>query len=219
MSDRTTEVTDIQYKAAHDANKKIASQRGGTTLLSSDLGKVVLDQFEKTERLKKENVRDPLTGAYNRRFLEKEFKNIGDDEDVTIVMVDIDEFKQWNDKYGHRMGDKFLVNTTRIFNDNLQIVGNGVKDLVVRYGGDEFVLFLKHFSDRSSVIERIEKIRTTVETSFVKDNQEDEGEHATISSGIAIRKPGESMENLLQRADQALYEAKEDGKNRIAMAD
>ncbi len=219
MTDRTTEVTEIQYKAAHKANKKIADQEGGSALLSSNLGASVINEFEDVEKLKKENVRDPLTGAFNRRYLEKEFKNIKNNEEVTVVVVDIDEFKQWNDKYGHRMGDKFLINTTRIFNSNLQIVGNGTTDVVVRYGGDEFVLVLKHFSDRDAVVERIEGIRTTVESSFVKDKEEAPGYHATISSGIAIRKPGEHMEDLLHRADEALYQAKEKGRNRVEVAD
>lgn len=173
-------------------------------------------EFKPYEQLHEENVRDALTGVYNRGYFINELKNIPFDEDITIVMIDIDKFKKFNDTHGHPVGDKVLINTANILNDNVHLVGNGVRDIVARYGGEEFVLLFRHFTNKADVKEKIEKIRKLVESNPIRyDGKELK---VTISSGIANRKEGENMDNLVKRADKALYKAKKAGRNRVVVS-
>lgn len=160
-----------------------------------------------------QSIRDPLTGLYNRQHMEDavhKLMNLSDrnpEQAITLAMLDIDYFKSINDGYGHGAGD-----------DVLKIVGSVIagslraSDLPVRYGGEEFAVFLVGgtVKDCMMVTERIrEKIgRLSFEGAL-------QGHRITVSAGLARRKPREALRDLVHRADRALYRAKSSGRDMI----
>ena len=165
------------------------------------------------ENAEKLAIIDPLTGLFNRRYLEEKFSNElikakAYNSYVSVVMADIDHFKRINDTYGHKVGDEVLKNLALIFRANIR-----EDDTVARYGGEEFVIIL-HNVDKYNAYEIAERIRGEIEeTSF-----EEIGipEKVTVSFGISsFPEDGEELTDLLIKADQALYQAKSLGRNRV----
>lgn len=163
-------------------------------------------------RLKRLARVDPLTGALNRRGFDSQFPQVvaedGDlVEPLSVALVDLDDFKPINDTHGHDVGDRVLQATARVFVSVLRD-----SDVVVRWGGEEFLLVLPHVA--LTTAERIaERARAALESTEL-----DAGEtrlHVTASFGVAQRRPGEPRDTLLERADQAMYAAKQAGKNRV----
>ena len=162
------------------------------------------------ERLERESHIDPLTKAYNRRVFTKDIAEIigavkEKEVDLFLIMIDADDFKKINDTYGHVAGDKTLIFLTKLIQSSLR---KGVK--VYRYGGEEFIVLLNRttLEEAKSSVNRI-----ITETSGSKLLYKGHNIHLTISAGIASYKKGDSPEALLERADTALYEAKDAGKN------
>ena len=164
------------------------------------------------QRLRELSVTDPLTGLFNRgylnRMLKAEIKKLSRREDwLSCIMIDIDHFKQVNDTYGHITGDFVLKELANIMREQSR-----ESDIVTRYGGEEFLLLLPQ-TDPDGAVVLAEKIRTAVQM-----NQFQTGElivAVTISCGInGIRNFLEGR-NLVQYADEALYRAKETGRNRV----
>jgi len=172
-----------------------------------------------TERAKEEAERlaitDPLTGLFNRRFLEEKLSNElirakAYNNYLSIVMADIDHFKRINDTYGHKVGDEVLKALALILKANTR--GN---DTVARYGGEEFVIILSNVS-KYDAYRIAERIRLEVEdTSFEEIGVP---EKITVSFGIScFPEDGEDAIDLLKKADQALYQAKSQGRNRVVV--
>lgn len=161
---------------------------------------------------------DALTGLFNRRYFnevyEGEWKRASRDGSlITIIMGDIDHFKQVNDTYGHLAGDLYL----KQFAEILGSVFKRDTDLVVRFGGEEFVVLLLE-TNTIQAFEMAEKVRTQVaSTVVVNANQEI---NTTVSFGIASIVPDyrDSSVKLIGKVDDALYQAKEEGRNRIVIA-
>ena len=143
---------------------------------------------------------DPLTGLNNRRILEK-VRNFG-----SIVMCDIDYFKQINDTYGHEMGDTVIKKVGEILLQSIRI-----GDIACRYGGDEFLIIFN--TDRQDVI--IQRMETVMEQ--VKSTIPLPYHTITLSIGIAFQDENDTLESLIKKADQALYESKENGRNQISI--
>ncbi len=156
---------------------------------------------------------DSLTGAYNRRylteFLGEELKQSADHHDISLIMLDLDEFKNYNDTFGHPAGDQVLRAFASILKDTLRS-----NDVVTRYGGDEFAIVLVD-TDRSSAKFVAEKIRSAIE------RKEFPHGHITVSEGVATcaYNPATLPDALIALADQALYEAKRRGGNQIWMTE
>lgn len=156
---------------------------------------------------------DGLTGVYNRRylndFLEREFSRARrHDRLLSVVFVDLDNFKEINDTYGHLAGDHVLKRVARAFGDRIRR-----EEIVGRYGGDEFLVVIPE-SDIEDIVRFAERIKARIETQDIEfDN---ERIHVTVSIGIAVRSESmERCEDLLARADKHLYDAKRAGKNRV----
>jgi diguanylate cyclase (GGDEF)-like protein len=156
---------------------------------------------------------DPLTGALNRRGLESKYE-ISDANGKTnllgtlsVVMVDIDFFKKVNDQYGHLVGDQVLKKITDILS---QIIRKG--DAVVRYGGEEFLLFLPHVK-MNIAYEIAQRARKKIEENIFNIGEMTFG--VTISAGVAQNVKNETQEDLIKRADEAMYRAKKSGRNRV----
>ncbi|MDJ0851667.1 MAG: GGDEF domain-containing protein [Myxococcota bacterium] len=166
--------------------------------------------------LSKLTITDPLTQLANRRFLEeqmsKEIKRLArTQQGLSMLVIDIDDFKKLNDRYGHAAGDEFLKQVAGILREHVRAT-----DLVARFGGEEFVV-LATGTDLEGGSVLAEKLRTAVaEASFIVDETM-RPRRATISVGVAQYR-GSQMD-LFNSADAALYEAKSAGKNCVISAD
>jgi diguanylate cyclase (GGDEF)-like protein len=175
---------------------------------------LVLELEAKNQELQRLAETDELTGLVNRRFLLdrlRETIRLADRHHfpVSVLMLDIDFFKQVNDRWGHQAGDEVLVRVATALRDTVRST-----DWVGRYGGEEFLVVLTH-TDLASAAALAEKIRTAV-AALVFPNPDT---RVTISGGLAILQAGEGEERLIARADAGLYQAKEAGRNRIAGID
>ena len=179
----------------------------------------MLQQFREIsalqEQLQEQALRDPITGLYNRRFLNESLpREIAraerDRVELGVIMLDLDHFKRINDAYGHIKGDRALVALAGLLNAKTRS-----SDIACRYGGDEFCLILPG-ATLTAVAERAEELRAAFEE--IEIQADGETFHVTISLGASIFPlHGSSSEELLSRADQALYSAKQAGRNRVVI--
>jgi diguanylate cyclase len=158
---------------------------------------------------------DQLTGALNRRgldeTLDRELKRSDRNKaSVSIAMLDIDNFKQLNDSIGHQAGDRALIHLTRVIKETLRPA-----DSVGRYGGEEFLIVLPD-SDLKAAMEAMERLQRDLTKKFFLHNNE--RILVTFSAGVALRGENEDAEDVIGRADKAMYTAKKTGKNRVVAA-
>jgi diguanylate cyclase (GGDEF)-like protein len=181
----------------------LAASQMGTSLENAKLYR----RMEKLARF------DELTNIYNRRA----FQEVVEAELVqsrqktsrlSLVMVDIDFFKQVNDRYGHQMGDQVLAQVAELIKQNLR-----AEDSVARFGGEEFVIILPG-ADCRTALQVAERARRAMEGANWPD-----GQKITFSAGVAsYPDDGEKLADLLQSADRALYSAKSGGRNQVRHA-
>jgi len=157
--------------------------------------------------------RDSLTELANRRYFENSLsqalsRRSGDVDQVCVMLVDIDHFKQINDAYGHAAGDTVLSHIARVLERGMR---SG--DLVARYGGDEFVAYMRCSNEVG--MERAREIREAIDNYAIPCN--DKNIHITVSIGLfcQVLRPGLDVNKLLSNADDAMYEAKKQGRNRV----
>ncbi len=153
---------------------------------------------------------DTLTGLHNRRWLDENLPRLvgrhqRTHQPLSILMLDVDEFKKYNDAHGHQAGDGALARIGTVLGARMRPT-----DLMARYGGEEFVIMLPltHAAGAYSAAERVRRA-VALETSALPA-----GEALTVSVGIAQLQEGETPEALVMRADAALYKAKASGRNR-----
>ncbi len=165
--------------------------------------------------LKDTSLKDSLTGLYNRRFLDEYVEKLAPQVirqklKIGILMIDMDYFKKVNDNYGHDVGDLVLGELSRILTQNVREA-----DLVVRYGGEEFIIILNNVDNIESVLEVAEKIRFAVENKVIPIGNE-RTLRKTISLGISyFPTDTTSIWEAIKYADVALYEAKHTGRNKV----
>jgi diguanylate cyclase (GGDEF)-like protein len=166
-------------------------------------------------RMKELSVRDELTGLYNRRHfqhvLQMEWKRVTRfKRPLSLLMIDIDHFKEFNDTFGHRHGDRVLRHIATTLAKNLREV-----DLVARFGGEEFVVLLPD-TDKNGAIVVAEKLRRLVEGTRFDDVSNPH--YLSISIGLSnFPEDAREMDDLIDHADIALYEAKDAGRNRVVV--
>ncbi|MDX2349117.1 MAG: diguanylate cyclase [Porticoccus sp.] len=158
---------------------------------------------------------DALTGIANRRCfderLETEWKRaIREKTPLSLMMIDVDHFKQFNDRYGHTVGDNCLIGVASSLQKSLY----RPDDLVARYGGEEFVIILPNTKDASTPAENC---RRAIENLQISHETSDTAQHITISIGAVTLTPNNQSEliEFTNKADRALYEAKESGRNKV----
>ena len=174
-----------------------------------------------TSRKNRENVlqnqatKDPLTSIYNRRYFEEEVaKRITmakkQKQEYSILMLDADYFKKVNDTYGHKLGDRVLIELASAAESALRD-----NDIVARYGGEEFVIYLASAS-ASQGIAVAERLRQSIEKIVVlsEDNREVK---FTVSIGVSTSEISDNIDVLIKTADEALYRAKQNGRNRVEL--
>lgn len=158
---------------------------------------------------------DPLTGIHNRRYLfelaEHQFEVAGRyKQSIAIIMFDIDHFKRANDTYGHAVGDELLKRVTQIARSNLRTA-----DTIGRYGGEEFIIILP-MTNAMQAYSLAERIRVSIEEMRVLTEKGNAS--VTVSVGVVEMKHSprsETVEETFRRVDEALYAAKNAGRNRI----
>lgn len=168
---------------------------------------------KKNDELSEISIRDSLTGSYNRRFLYEHLEyRLGSgpyhQQHLGVLMMDLDHFKSINDTYGHNVGDEVLV----AFTNAVQMTLRG-SDILVRYGGEEFITLLHDVSFESAQI-IAERIRSAVSKLYFDNDIQ-----LTVSIGLILAQPGDSAEDLINKADQCLYRAKKAGRNQICRND
>lgn len=179
-----------------------------------EAAKPVIESKLLTDKLRENSLRDPMTGLYNRRFLEQFIDTLAgqvkrEDENYSILMLDVDFFKMVNDTYGHDVGDKVIVAIGKVLKENIR-----ESDLAIRYGGEEFLVLLHNASEEGTL-----KVAQKIHTAFgeiIFDVGNGETMQKTMSIGISIfPKDAETIWKCIKLADTALYVAKTTGRNKI----
>lgn len=176
----------------------------------------ITKQKELAEQLEKLSYTDHLTGIYNRR------KAMGDIHDylsagvhdsaykICVLMIDIDDFKQINDRFGHAAGDEVLKDFSSILKTHIRSA-----DIASRIGGEEFLIILKNSSSKSC-LSMAQRIRKTAESSRI--NVDSATISYTVSIGICVSSHENEIEKMIKSADMALYQAKQTGKNKVQLS-
>jgi len=188
---------------SHTLNDELEEHRKNSTLLT-----------EKLEQSEAQALVDPLTNvlnrsAYNLKMMQltHEFKRYK--EEWALLMLDIDYFKKFNDEFGHKLGDKVLKSVAGTVRSTIRL-----SDHVFRYGGEEFVVILSRVNAKTAT-QLAEKICRQVEKDYFVDG--DRKLQVTISIGGSIITEADTETSLFERADKAMYQAKENGRNQVVM--
>jgi diguanylate cyclase (GGDEF)-like protein len=166
-----------------------------------------LSELRRAERSAKT---DALTGLGNRRWMHEMFdrelqRSQRDGAPVCVMMVDIDEFKRFNDHYGHISGDRVLAAAAATLREYLRPT-----DLIARFGGDEFAILLP-----GTLPDYAEQTANRIREQLIARSPSSLPSPVTISVGVAAVRPGDTVDDLIQRADAAMYRAKDAGRNRV----
>lgn len=206
---------DGSYKWFYDRGKVTQRDKDDKAILAAgivfDITNKKMNEMkllEERQTLKKTSMTDPLTGIMNRRAILDELSqrmnhHLYDFEHLSIIMLDIDYFKNINDTHGHVVGDKVLKKVAEVINSVIRGF-----DSVGRYGGEEFLVVLPN-TNHDNAMKAAERIRIKIEETVFE-----EVGHLTISGGF-ISYQNESIEDLVDKADQNLYEAKRSGRNKV----
>jgi diguanylate cyclase len=204
-----TRAAQIEALRSHDemmvAKKKVQDAENRIKELES--------QLEQMGDLVRE---DQLTGSLNRRGLDDVFERELARSDrkkspLCIAMLDLDDFKKLNDTYGHIAGDEALIHLVRVIKDTLRTM-----DVIARFGGEEFLIVLPD-TPLESAVQTVARIQRELTKRIFMLN--DERLFITFSAGVALRRENEDQIDMIKRADEALYRAKEAGKNRVIAAE
>ena len=181
----------------------------------SDSSKEIAELRQNLETVRREAMTDALTGIANRKYFDLRLREAARraterTEPLALLMIDIDYFKNFNDTYGHQLGDQVLRLVARCLVDCTK-----GQDTPARYGGEEFGIVLPETELRNANI-LAEQVRETVSSKkiYKRSTNQDLG-IITISVGVAAFKSGEPLSSFIQRADEALYEAKRKGRNKV----
>lgn len=174
---------------------------------------IALENNALYNRIREMAIRDPLLGIYNRKYFFETVEDIlskNPMEIVAFVMMDLDNFKEVNDKYGHQFGDKTLIQTTNIILHNI----DDKNDLIARYGGEEIIICIRKETDMEEVYKKIDNIRIKISENVVR--YKDIEKKITASFGISYYPiDGTNINEMISVADSRLYAAKKKGKNKV----
>ncbi|CAN0542536.1 unnamed protein product, partial [Laminaria digitata] len=197
-------------------NKNELTARAKTQIRRKQFEDHLRHQYEKSLTAA---VTDSLTGLYNRRYLETHYEELSRDlrgggKPISMLIMDVDRFKAVNDDYGHAAGDEVLRGLA-------QRVLGGIRgfDTAIRLGGEEFVVLMPNVDGRSAAV-AANRLREMVEAKPFDIDDSGGSLTITMSVGVATGAAGEiELSDLLERADQALYAAKNGGRNQVVIAD
>lgn len=190
-------------------NSSLYDDKGRIYSIIGKLINITEEVAEKQELITKSQI-DGLTGLYNaittKELINKSIKNRDEDKTDALIIIDCDKFKDINDSYGHLKGDKVLMNISKSLIHTFRHT-----DIIGRIGGDEFCVYMMGIPSAEFVISKCQQLSTLVE-------DENQDFNVTISIGVALLNDGASYEELFKNADDALYEAKTDGRAQVAIS-
>ncbi|MEO7252140.1 MAG: diguanylate cyclase [Arenimonas sp.] len=201
--------------AAFRGNQKLRKAREALWAGEQALKQQLVEIRVLRDQLQEQATRDPLTGLHNRRFLDViEARELAlckrENKPLTLIMVDVDHFKEVNDTYGHPAGDEVLQGLANLLLEKVRAT-----DVVCRYGGEEFLLLLPNMPPEIALLRANEWRLAFAQRSF---DLGDTAVQVTVSMGIASSpQHGETFSELIRFADQALYRAKAEGRNRALL--
>lgn len=210
---------DLVFVYENKSSKKkhfFTFQNKGISSKGNKINFIILNEisslFEKNKKLENLCSIDDLTGLYNRRFILKRLEyeiNLSNiyKESLSLIILDIDNFKEINDKFGHLVGDKVLIQGAELIKKSLRS-----SDYVGRIGGEEFIVILPKTGIEQAYV-YAEKIRKNI----YEYNYESYCKKVSISGGLASYKAEQSLEDFINKTDKLLYKAKNSGKNRILL--
>lgn len=205
---------------------KLASQSTETMIVQSSQLEEMLEQSNAAmeelrrdlEHVRREAMTDGLTGLANRKAFDSEFDRIFQDAEknkqgFTLLMLDIDHFKSFNDNFGHQVGDQVLRLVARTLKDSIK-----GKDFAARYGGEEFAIILPDTDLTGAVIVGNALRKAVASKDVINRSTGKVLGRITMSVGVAEYVADKTLEDLIERADAALYTAKHNGRNQVAAA-
>jgi diguanylate cyclase (GGDEF)-like protein len=164
-------------------------------------------------------LREPLTGLYNRRHFQERFAaevSVAHrhGRPLCLLMIDVDFFKRVNDRHGHLAGDEVLKTVARALSQGIRI-----EDILARFGGEEFVVLAREAAaeEAMAVAERLRQLVEVAQTRWESGHDVPVGIGVTVSIGVAQLGPDETERDLFEAADQAVYRAKKNGRNRVVL--
>lgn len=177
----------------------------------------ITDRKRREDLLRSQADRDPLTSIYNRRYFEvhaaeKIMSARRSKAPFAILMLDADHFKKVNDSYGHKIGDKVLIELASVCERTLR-----ADDLVARYGGEEFIIFLENVDAQTAFLVA-GRLREAINSSIVYSDKNDPI-HFSVSIGVAPSGISDNVDAMIKMADDAMYLAKLNGRNRVEIFD
>jgi diguanylate cyclase (GGDEF)-like protein len=178
---------------------------------------MALSNLKLHETLRSQSIRDPLTGLFNRRFMEESLelelrRAVRNQRPLSVIMLDLDRFKHFNDSYGHDAGDALLRELGTLLQTNIR-----GEDIACRYGGEEFTLIMPE-GNAEIAKQRAELLRDAIKNLEVQHRGQALG-WVTASLGVAVfPEHGRTRDSLLQSADSALYMSKDAGGDKVTMA-
>jgi diguanylate cyclase len=175
----------------------------------------IIQLQEHLETVRNESLTDPLTGLANRKYFDQMLdRAIADtkptDEPLSLMLTDIDHFKKFNDTFGHLTGDQVLRLVAQAVKQNVK-----GQDIAARYGGEEFAIILPNTGLRQALTVADHIRRGVVSKELIKRSTGENLGRVTISVGVAMLHHGESVQNIIERADACLYAAKRNGRNQV----
>lgn len=177
--------------------------------------KVIADSYGELRKFERHATTDALTGLGNRHSMEESFpREIArcekDEEPVSLVMIDVDNFKDFNDKFGHLAGDRALAAVSRILRKQFR-----PRDVLVRYGGDEFAVLLPQVGEETAMT-IADRVRMAVSGNTGDGSDSLITIPVRLSMGVAEKHPSNTLDNLIRAADAALYRAKHAGRDMVS---
>jgi len=178
--------------------------------------RVIADSIEIRRQIEEMAMIDPLTGLHNRRWLDNMLERLlnrcaMDDRPLTVIMTDIDLFKPFNDRFGHLAGDRVLKAVAHTMQEMLR-----PSDMIARFGGEEFTILLPDTSIKDG-FEVAERLRRGVKETTITADDKSQLPSVTVSLGLAERQSDSTIKKLLTAADDAMYRAKKEGRNRTSL--
>ncbi|MEW5786440.1 MAG: diguanylate cyclase [Pseudomonadota bacterium] len=207
----------ITVRAPLDSSETAWQRIRQLTVTLGEALKLALSNIRLREALREQATRDPLTSLFNRRYLDETLPrelhaSARENHPLALAILDIDHFKNFNDTWGHEAGDQVLIEVSRILRDHLR-----ASDIACRYGGEELVAVMPG-AELEEARDRLQRIADLVRHAQVH-TQDRALPPVTFSAGIALApQHGKDADTLLRAADQALYAAKQAGRDRIFLA-
>ena len=218
FTDKLTEIEKtIRNKSEEDNRRKNIFTKSIKLLRRNliDMKKEIASAKKESKMLEQEMLNDPLTGAFNRRAYDRRIKEEMDrylryKRPFSLLLFDVDHFKNINDTYGHAIGDKCLIEIIQRIKTNIR-----ASDFLGRYGGDEFAVILPETSSENAriVAEKLRQVVGKIEFIYNKETV-----RITLSIGVTHATPSDtSFDFMFERLDKAMYEAKNSGRDRVVV--